>query len=626
MGPHRPGPGPRRRCAAWRPAVGPGGARAAGEADALHEPVRRPAARRALRQTDADLAERPAGRDRRHRPAARAACGCAARDRPAATTACATIIATPRAPTSSTGCGSASGGPARAAATTCWPPSGRTSATSPPRWSPLGADAAERWLRDGIDEAMNAFNGLDLATPTRDHRHPFASIAPAHAPSRGGDRRVAALVDALRPPSAATGRPSRARRRAEPRTWPPAAQSAGLAGRWSSSPAPTTRPTAWPTTSPPGCRRRSVRVLPERAALPLERALPEHDESAERLRVLAGLGVAAAERSCVVAPLLALRAAHARRPSSWRARAPASGSGERIGQRTLLERLVAAGYDAERRGHRRRRVRAPRRPRRRLAARRGGDRCGIELFGDEVESIRGFDPMTQASRRRLERGRPPAGSRVPARRWLGRAAGACAAPPDRPAAGGRCAHLAQGDLAEAAETWAALPDRRARRRPRAGAAHARPHRRRRAVARWRPTSTRQAADRRDGLVGRRRAATRLAAPVRRARPRSTDLVERAAESLDEQAGADAGYAAAPLLPGPAPIAPGAWLDGAGARPPRGRQHRPGQPRRRAARRSGPADCGRWRSCASAPAAGAHRPGPRLAVAAVRPRAERAAWS
>lgn len=30
----------------------------------------------------------------------------------------------------------------------------------------LGADAAERWLRDGIDETMNAFNGLELdATP-----------------------------------------------------------------------------------------------------------------------------------------------------------------------------------------------------------------------------------------------------------------------------------------------------------------------------------------------------------------------------------------------------------------------------------------------------------------------------
>ena len=26
----------------------------------------------------------------------------------------------------------------------------------------LGADAAERWLSDGIDEAMNAFNGVDL--------------------------------------------------------------------------------------------------------------------------------------------------------------------------------------------------------------------------------------------------------------------------------------------------------------------------------------------------------------------------------------------------------------------------------------------------------------------------------
>jgi PTH1 family peptidyl-tRNA hydrolase len=27
----------------------------------------------------------------------------------------------------------------------------------------LGADAAERWLAEGIDEAMNAFNGLELA-------------------------------------------------------------------------------------------------------------------------------------------------------------------------------------------------------------------------------------------------------------------------------------------------------------------------------------------------------------------------------------------------------------------------------------------------------------------------------
>jgi peptidyl-tRNA hydrolase len=27
----------------------------------------------------------------------------------------------------------------------------------------VGADAAERWLREGIDEAMNAFNGLEPA-------------------------------------------------------------------------------------------------------------------------------------------------------------------------------------------------------------------------------------------------------------------------------------------------------------------------------------------------------------------------------------------------------------------------------------------------------------------------------
>ena len=29
----------------------------------------------------------------------------------------------------------------------------------------LGADAAERWLSDGIDEAMNAFNGVELDGP-----------------------------------------------------------------------------------------------------------------------------------------------------------------------------------------------------------------------------------------------------------------------------------------------------------------------------------------------------------------------------------------------------------------------------------------------------------------------------
>ena len=135
----------------------------------------------------------------------------------------------------------------------------------------------------------------------------------------------------------------------------------------------------------------TVRVLPERAALPLERALPEHDESAERLRALAWL--AGQPRGTVlVAPLAALvqRTLTAAQLAALRQDVRV---GQRINQNGLLGSLVAAGYD--------------------IAvevsgvgefASRGGiidvwppgadEPVRLDLFGDEVESIRSFDPVT----------------------------------------------------------------------------------------------------------------------------------------------------------------------------------------------------------------------------------------
>ena len=87
----------------------------------------------------------------------------------------------------------------------------------------------------------------------------------------------------------------------------------------------------------------SVRVLPERAAMPLERALPEHDESADRLRALAWL--ASRPRSAVlVAPLAALvqRTLTVEQLGALRVEVRV---GQRINQNTLLGSLVAAGYD-----------------------------------------------------------------------------------------------------------------------------------------------------------------------------------------------------------------------------------------------------------------------------------------
>ncbi len=141
----------------------------------------------------------------------------------------------------------------------------------------------------------------------------------------------------------------------------------------------------------------SISVLPERGALPLERALPDRDESAARLTVLARL--AGAEWDLVVvAPLAALwqRTLSVERLQGARRRVRV---GDRIPQRDLTEGLLAAGYDA-----------TPEVTGIGELAVRGGlvdlwppgepDPIRIEQFGDEVDAIRVFDPTTQASRSR----------------------------------------------------------------------------------------------------------------------------------------------------------------------------------------------------------------------------------
>jgi transcription-repair coupling factor (superfamily II helicase) len=227
---------------------------------------------------------------------------------------------------------------------------------------------------------------------------------------------------------------------------------------------------------------------------------------------------------------------------------------ERIDQRVLLERLVAGGYE----------------PSIEVTgvgefAHRGGlvdawppgadEPVRIELFGDEIESIRAFDAMTQGSRRRMtEVELVPASEFIPADGWATAVERAGAPPSDQLAED--AAHLAQGDLAEAAETWAAWLT--------AGAAADHVPADAHLVLTDLDELTAlaadldaQAGDRRDGLVraGELPATWPLpygaAATIR-------ELAARASERLEEQAGDDAGYAAAPPLAGRADRA-GSWL-------------------------------------------------------------------
>ncbi|HET6650840.1 MAG TPA: hypothetical protein VFH79_11875, partial [Candidatus Limnocylindria bacterium] len=149
-------------------------------------------------------------------------------------------------------------------------------------------------------------------------------------PSRGGDRRVAALVDALRPHLPESG----------VLRVPAAARAAHLAARRASLPSATplvvvartdeeTHRLADDLAAWIGSGR--LRILPERAALPLERAHPEHDESAERLSVLAELG-ARTGGLVVIGSVLAM-VQRTLSPEQLRAARTSVRVGERIEQR-----------------------------------------------------------------------------------------------------------------------------------------------------------------------------------------------------------------------------------------------------------------------------------------------------
>jgi transcription-repair coupling factor (superfamily II helicase) len=287
-----------------------------------------------------------------------------------------------------------------------------------------------------------------------------------------------------------------------------------------------------------------VRVLPERAALPLERALPEHDESAERLQVLAELGRRPRDL-VVVAPLLAL-VQRTLAPSQLRAGRVELRVGERVEQHVLLTALVAGGYE----------------PVVEVSgvgefANRGGivdawppgaaDPLRVELFGDEVESLRSFDPMTQGSRRRLEHA-----TLLPASEFL--PLDGFATLGDRAPRSGQSealatdlAYLEQGDLGEAAETWAALLTAAPAEEHLPDTAH---------LALTDPSELgaiaadldRQAVERRDGLVASGELPADWPLPYAAAETLGA-LTARAAESLDEGAELESGFSAAPIVPG-----------------------------------------------------------------------------
>ena len=140
-----------------------------------------------------------------------------------------------------------------------------------------------------------------------------------------------------------------------------------------------------------------VLVFPERDALPYERLAPDPDDIRARLDAIDAL--ASSSASGVRPIVVACAAAIAQRtiaPDDLRASSIAVVRGERTRLDDLLRALDAAGFRFEPE------VTAPGE-----ASRRGGivdawppaedEPLRIELVGDEVESIRAFDPATQRS-------------------------------------------------------------------------------------------------------------------------------------------------------------------------------------------------------------------------------------
>ncbi|HYN64692.1 MAG TPA: transcription-repair coupling factor, partial [Candidatus Limnocylindrales bacterium] len=246
----------------------------------------------------------------------------------------------------------------------------------------------------------------------------------------------------------------------------------------------------------------------------------------------------------VVAPLLAL-VQRTLGPAQLAAATVTLKVGEHIAQRALLTALVAGGYDAavEVSGVGE-------------FASRGGivdvwppgtaEPVRIDLFGAEAESIRGFDPVTQGSRRRLEEVTLlPASEFLPVEGWSSLASRAPAGLSD--ALQADLAHLEQGDLAEAAETWAAVLAASAAADHLPAATH---------LVLTDADELRSLANELDTQAAERRAGLAQAGELPADWPLPFDATQtlaalqaRAAEWLEEQAEAEAGYATAPLLPG-----------------------------------------------------------------------------